>query len=111
MQLHVSDSAQQAQAILGALQTGDAERLHRELERVKHLDWRTTDPAESERMELLCEIARELRAANASPVRTGSDVYCSLLQHLAGSGMKQRRAAIAPWAAAPQSTPLAIVLQ
>jgi hypothetical protein len=110
MQLHFFDSAHQAQAILGALQTGDAERLRQELERVKRLNPHTPDAAESERIELLSEIARELRTAGKA-TEYGSEVYCGLLEHLAGAGNRRRRAATAFSAAAPQAKPAALFLQ
>jgi hypothetical protein len=89
MQTHFSGSAHQAKAILGAWHSGDTERLRKELDRVSAI--RPADSAEEERLELLSEIARELRQA-AQP--SGVAVCGSLLKHLASSGQPalQRRA-------------------
>ena len=81
MQTHFSGSAYQAKAILGAWHSGDSARLQRELDRVDALE--AVDSEEEERLELLSEIARELRQSEAS---SGDSVYGSLLEHLAFSG-------------------------
>lgn len=79
MQTQVSSSAYQARAILGAWQSGDNHRLGQELDRVNGMQ--SVDAAEQERLELLSEIARELRAGG----RSGKAVYGSLLEHLAST--------------------------
>lgn len=81
MQTHFSGSAHQAKAILGAWHSGDTERLHKELDRVSALQ--PVDSAEEERLELLSEIARELRQAGQP---SGVAVCGSLLEHLAFPG-------------------------
>jgi hypothetical protein len=83
-------SAHQARAILGAWQSGDANRLHRELDRVRSMH--AVDAAEEERLELLSEIAREM--SNAKP-GANDPVYGSLLEHLAFSGPQRAVAATA----------------
>lgn len=78
MQTHFSGSAYQAKAILGAWHSGDSSRLQLELDRVA--DIQGVDSGEQERLELLAEIARELR----SEERIANDPLCdSLLEHLA----------------------------
>jgi hypothetical protein len=86
MQIHMSGSAHQARAILGAWHSGDADRLHVELGRAQKLH--AMDSAEEERLELLAEIAREMSATDA-----GADdpVYGSLLAHLAFVGPRSAR--------------------
>lgn len=74
----LSGSAHQARAILGAWHSGDATRLHQELNRVGSL--RAFDAAEQERLELLSEIAQEMSSGGPS---TNDPVYGSLLEHLA----------------------------
>lgn len=87
MQTQHFSSAYQAKAILGAWHSGDTIRLHQELDLVSVMT--PLDSAEEERLELLSEIARELRSANAV---SGDVVYGSLLEHLASSGKPARRA-------------------
>jgi hypothetical protein len=80
MQIQSSRSASQARAILGAWQSGDKQRLSAELERLPAP--LATDAAEEERLELLCEVANELRMAG----QPFDDKVCgSLLAHLAFS--------------------------
>jgi hypothetical protein len=87
MQTQVSSSAYQAKAILGAWHSGDRNRLFEELDRVN--DLRPVDSAEEERLELLSEIARELRNVHRP---SENAVFDSLLEHLA-SPAQQRRSA------------------
>jgi hypothetical protein len=86
MQTQPADSSYQAKAILGAWQTGDENRLRTELERVTVVKYKGLDSGEVERLELLCEIARELRSSSEALTSDSSSVYCSLLEHLAYSG-------------------------
>lgn len=81
MHTQFSNSAYQAKAILGAWHSGDTSRLQVELDRVDGLE--AADAAEEERLELLVEIARELRDVNRG---SGIAVCGSLLEHLASSG-------------------------
>ena len=84
MQPQVSNSAYQAKAILGAWHSGDRTRLCKELDRVSGI--RPADSGEEERLELLSEIARELRDTN----RPADAVCDSLLEHLAFCGQPVR---------------------
>jgi hypothetical protein len=83
MLLHSSNSTSQARNILGALETGYKSSLKQQL-----MLFRKSEPAgrntfESERIELLSEIARELEHAS-NPFRGGAaSVYHGLLKHLA----------------------------
>jgi hypothetical protein len=85
MQIHLSDVTNQARAILGAWQNGDVQRFREELERIQDSPLNTSDPAEAERLELLSAIAGELRRSHRPFGADSSQVYCSLLQHLASS--------------------------
>ena len=89
MHTQLSNSAHQARAILGAWHSGDARRLDIELKRVGSL--RAMDSADEERLELLEEIAREMRTG-AAP--TTDPVYGSLLEHLAFPASNRRPARI-----------------
>jgi len=111
MQIQLSDSSYQAKAILGAWQAGDEERLREELERVKSAKCEVFDSGEAERMELLAEIARELRTSNQPLSGDSSQVCCDLLEHLARSGARtgRRRSAIPIWPRGPVAA--AAVLQ
>jgi hypothetical protein len=93
-----SNSSYQAQAILGAWQAGDTERLREELDRVRGAGYEPFDSGEAERLELLSEIARELRALNQPFSGDSSQICCDLLQHLALSGTRAggRRSATLP---------------
>jgi hypothetical protein len=85
MQPHVSGTAYQAKVILGAWHSGDRNRLCQELDRVDGME--AIGTAEEERLELLCEIARELRDGRNE---SADAVYGSLLEHLASSGQPSR---------------------
>lgn len=82
----VTDSADQAQAILGAWTSGNIELFREQLNRV---DECAAEPAESdeiERMELLRAIAEDLRIPSAQPsANDPANVYGQLLRHLAAS--------------------------
>lgn len=80
MQTHVSESSFQARAILGAWHSGDRQRLNLELNGLCILTHTAPDSGEQERLELLAEIADELRSASAG---SSAEVVCSLLEHLA----------------------------
>lgn len=86
---HSQPSAVAAKAILGAWQKRNWERLGRELDRVKSLD-RTTDCGESERIELLSEISRELRISVEQLPDTSSHVCGALLRHLAAPRCRRK---------------------
>src|SRR5450631_3317146 len=88
MRTQLADSSYQAKAILGAWRTGDKDRLRTELERVTVVKYKGFDSGEVERMELLGEIARELRSSSEALSGDSSRVYCSLLEHLAYSGQR-----------------------
>ena len=111
MQIQYSDSSYQAKAILGAWQARDEQRLNEELERVKRVNCKVLDSGEVERMELLSEIAHELRTSNQPFTSDSSQVCCNLLKHLALSGAQAgpRRAAILAWPHGPVAA--ATVLQ
>ncbi|MBV9267747.1 MAG: hypothetical protein JO061_16380 [Acidobacteriaceae bacterium] len=83
MQAQFSGSAYQARAILGAWQSRDKNRLDQELERVGTAS--EADAGEQERLELLAEIAGELRTTDQP---FGDEVYGSLLAHLAFTGRR-----------------------
>ena len=99
MQTQLADSSYQAKAILGAWRTGDKDRLRTELERVTVVKYKGFDSGEVERMELLGEIARELRSSSEALSGDSSRVYCSLLEHLAYSGKRASgpRPVTPPW--------------
>ncbi len=111
MQIQYSDSSYQAKAILGAWQAGDEQRLREELDRVKGVKYEAFDSGEAERLELLSEIARELRTSNQPFSGDSSQVCCDLLEHLALSGARagRRRSAIQAWPRGPVAA--ATVLQ
>lgn len=86
MRNQLPDSAHQAQVILGAWLSGDTRRFCRELDRVESAAADTAKPDESERMELLCAIAADLRNVSLQPaVEDAGNVYRTLLRHLAFS--------------------------
>ena len=93
MQIYSSDSAYQAKALLGALQTGNTERLRTELDRIDCTSRDVYDSGETERLELLSAIATSLQSLAQPCHPEASDVYRNLLQHLASPGTerKQRR--------------------
>lgn len=111
MQIQYSDSSYQAKAILGAWQAGDEGRLREELDRVKSVRHEIFDSGEVERLELLSEIARELRTSNQPFAGDSSQVCCDLLEHLALSGARagRRGSAIPIWPRGPVAA--ATVLQ
>jgi hypothetical protein len=87
MHNHLSDSANQAQAILGAWNSGNVQLFCKELDRVNTSAASAADQAEEiERMELLCAIADDLRINSLQPPADDpSNVYGKLLRHLAFS--------------------------
>src|SRR5664279_3686743 len=92
MQTQLADSSYQAKAILGAWRTGDKDR-------VTVVKYGGLDSGEVERMELLGEIARELRSSSEALSSDSSRVYCGLLEHLAYSGKRAGgpRPVTPPW--------------
>ena len=102
MQVQASTSASQARAILCALQAHDRSMLQTELTRVNGL-MTPGDAAESERLELLWEIARELQSEAEPWGSKDTQVYRGLLQHLA--------APATVWASGFQSVPGSALLQ
>lgn len=80
------DSAHQAQVILGAWKSGNIQQFCAELECVEVSAGATAGAAESERMELLCAIAADLRVPSLQPLADDpGNIYGSLLRHLAFS--------------------------
>src|SRR4051794_15173012 len=84
---HLSDSANQAQAILGAWTSGNVQLFCKELDRVSRFANAVPDESEeTERMELLQAIAADLRTPSIQPsANDPSNVYSKLLRHLAFS--------------------------
>lgn len=76
-------SARHATAILAAWQGGDVAALRREMEHLDRLTSQTVDPSELERMELLSSILRELSDMERPQADRSTQVYYSLLGHLA----------------------------
>jgi hypothetical protein len=86
MDTQPSTSASQARAILGAWQSGDKKRLNAQLDGLATP--LVPDAAEQERLELLREIAKELRKTS----QPFEDAVCgSLLAHLAFSSRRAGR--------------------
>ena len=86
MHRQISDSAGHAQAILGAWVTGDIQRFCHELNCVGSEVGVLAATDEEERMELLHAIAAELRVPSLHPpVDDASNIYSTLLHHLAFS--------------------------
>jgi hypothetical protein len=79
-----TDAAQQAQAILGAWNSGNIELFHAQLERVGENPVDSAESEEVERMELLQAIAADLRRPSIQRSANDPDnVYGNLLRHLA----------------------------
>jgi hypothetical protein len=95
-----SNSASQAQAILGAWATGDVQLFCNELDRVSRYAAEPADSDERERLELLSAIAADLRVPSIQPLADDpSSVHGNLLRHLAfsqrslalGQGLSENR--------------------
>jgi hypothetical protein len=84
MELRISDSANRAQAILLALQSGDLPRLRWEVDAVAGLVAPPSNTYETERIDLLNGVARELRANEPPLAEPDAQVCYELLRHLAG---------------------------
>jgi hypothetical protein len=84
MELRFSDSADRAHAILLALQSGDLPRLRWEVDAVAALVPPPSNTYETERIDLLGVVARELRASELPLAGPDAQVCCDLLRHLAG---------------------------
>lgn len=111
MQAYSPSSATQARAILCALQANDRGLLQIELNRVDR-SAKPYDAAESERMELLSEIARELQTESEPFASSSVSVYRDLLQHLAAAPLAGAAAAgVTSLASNFQSVPCAAFLQ
>jgi hypothetical protein len=82
MQLQTSNSTSQARNILIAFETEDRSTLSRELRHVQVTGPEHASTFESERMDLLSGIARELQLAE-DPFGASAQVYRELLKHLA----------------------------
>jgi hypothetical protein len=84
---HLSDSANQAQAILGAWTSGNIQLFSKELDRVSSSAKTAREESEEmERMELLQAIAADLRIPSMQPPADDpGNVYGKLLRHLAFS--------------------------
>jgi hypothetical protein len=80
----VANSADQAQAILGAWRSGDIKLFREELDRVGDSATELRESEEVERMELLRAIAADLRVPFIQPLESDSgNIYSNLLRHLA----------------------------
>jgi hypothetical protein len=90
MQIQLPYSTHQAQAILGAWQAGDEQKLSEELDRVPRVPVETIDSMESERLELLAAIADRLRVGRQAFGTDSAQLYGSLLQHLGFPGKPAR---------------------
>jgi hypothetical protein len=91
---HLSDSANQAQAILGAWTSGNVQLFCKELDRVScsALAVAAESEEETERMELLQAIATDLRVPSIQPPADDpTNVYGKLLRHLAFSQRPTRQ--------------------
>lgn len=86
-----ADSANQAQAILGAWTSGNIELFREQLNRIDECAAEPVDSDEIERMELLRAIAEDLRGPSLQPAATDpANVYGNLLRHLAAARRKGR---------------------
>ena len=84
MRTQLQNPASQAQAILGAWKNGDVKLFHEELNHVAGSGSETAESEESERMELLCAIAEDLRNPSTQPLADDpGNIYATLLRHLA----------------------------
>lgn len=87
-----ADSANQAQAILGAWSSGNIELFREELDRVGQCAVESVESEEVERMELLRAIAADLRTPSIQPAANDpGNVYGNLLRHLASSTRRAKR--------------------
>jgi hypothetical protein len=85
MGIGISDSANQAQAILRAWQSGDLPRFRWEVEAVASLVPPAANTLETERIDLLNGVAGELRVIK-HPLADPNTHFCRyLLLHLAGA--------------------------
>lgn len=85
MEIRASDTANRAQAILLAWQSGDLRRFRWEVDAVATLEPLAANTFESERVDLLNGVAGELRS-NKQPLADPDTEICrDLLRHLAGS--------------------------
>jgi hypothetical protein len=93
IQRHLSGSASQAQAILGAWKSGNRERFWQELDRVQvGAEKSAPEAAETDRMELLCAIAENLRVSPRELAPDDAADICGLLlRHLAAPSARMER--------------------
>jgi len=84
MKIGVSDSANQARAILLAWQSGDLPRFRWEVDAVAALVPPASNTLETERIDLLNGVAGELRAIEHTLADSSTHFCCDLLRHLAG---------------------------
>jgi hypothetical protein len=103
-QLNSSNTTFQARALLGAFHMEDDGLLRQRLFQFKNAAPPPGDTFESERMELLAEIANELEQAAEPFCRAEMGVYRGLLEHLASG--KAFRAAASGFQSKPAATPL-----
>jgi hypothetical protein len=81
-----ANSTNQAQAILGAWNSGNIELFRKELDRVGEYAAESMESEEVERMELLRAIAADLRVPSIQPSADDpGNVYGNLLRHLAST--------------------------
>jgi hypothetical protein len=85
MELRISDSANRAHAILVAWQSGDLPRFRWEVDAVAALVPPPSNTYETERIDLLNGVARELRAHELPLADPEAQVCRDLLRHLAGT--------------------------
>jgi hypothetical protein len=93
-QLVAANSANQAQAILGAWTSGNIELFREQLNRIDECAAaEAVDSDEIERMELLRAIAADLRGPSLQPAAADpANVYGNLLRHLASTRKRTRTA-------------------
>ena len=100
MEIRISNSANRAQAILLAWQSGDLHRFRWEVDAAAALVPPVSNTFESERVDLLNGVAGELRA-NEQPLADPDTQICrDLLRHLAGASDRRKS-----WSAAPALVP------
>jgi hypothetical protein len=86
-----ADSANQAQAILGAWTSGNIELFREQLDRIDECAAEPANSDEIERMELLRAIAADLRGPSLQPAAADpANVYGNLLRHLASTRKRTR---------------------
>jgi hypothetical protein len=88
METGISDSANQAQAILLAWQSGDLPRFRCEVDAVAALIPPASNSLETERIDLLNGVAGELRAIEHTLADSSTHFCRDLLRHLAGAGVR-----------------------